>query len=467
MNPMRFVSAAGTCTLLGLVLTTTAVDANAQTVTFSIDYRGNTIAVPDTGSFVPITEGDILGAATPNYVPAYGPLPPPVIVVSGGIGPPRPGLSIPLHPGCIGHPPGMPCGVEVDALSYGIGYALPPMATPAGTYVFSVDDCSVGLAAPLAPNVFTESPLGDAPADIFEDVGLPPMPMPPGPVLGNAGIVDGDGLTSPTGALYRGVGILEPTPPEPALPSGDDIDALDFDSPIVPIVVYFSLDAAFVNPCSGLPSTASAARNGFLPADVLVSPAPGAPPAVYAPSMMLGLGLRTTRSFGVSRPDDLDGLDVRMLPEPALPYCFGTVASCPCGFGGAPGHGCANSVFASGGLLTATGNASVAGDTVVLLGSDMPTSTALYFQGTQQVLQVFGDGLRCTLGNIIRLGIKFNSPLGTSQYPAAGDFPVSVRGLVPAAGATRFYQCWYRNAANFCTPATFNLTNGVAIIWTP
>jgi hypothetical protein len=43
---------------------------------------------------------------------------------------------------------------------------------------------------------------------------------------------------------------------------------------------------------------------------------------------------------------------------------------------------------------------------------------------------------------------------------------VSVKGLVTAPGV-RDYQCWYRNAAAFCTPSTFNLTNGLEITWTP
>jgi hypothetical protein len=40
-----------------------------------------------------------------------------------------------------------------------------------------------------------------------------------------------------------------------------------------------------------------------------------------------------------------------------------------------------------------------------------------------------------------------------------------VRGGVAVPG-TRYYQTWYRNAAAFCTVATFNLTNGVQIDWT-
>jgi len=36
-----------------------------------------------------------------------------------------------------------------------------------------------------------------------------------------------------------------------------------------------------------------------------------------------------------------------------------------------------------------------------------------------------------------------------------------------AAAGTRTYQVWYRNAAAFCLPETFNLTNGVEATWVP
>jgi hypothetical protein len=76
---------------------------------------------------------------------------------------------------------------------------------------------------------------------------------------------------------------------------------------------------------------------------------------------------------------------------------------------------------------------------------------------------VFGDGLRCAGGTVIRLGTKANAA-GASQYPDAGDAAVSVRGLVTAP-ATTTYQTWYRNAATFCTAATFNLSNGLSLTW--
>jgi hypothetical protein len=100
----------------------------------------------------------------------------------------------------------------------------------------------------------------------------------------------------------------------------------------------------------------------------------------------------------------------------------------------------------------------------------MPNSTCLYFQGTTQQASgagvVFGDGLRCAGGTITRLGTKTNLS-GTSQYPSGTDALISVKGAVPAGGATRTYQCWYRNAATFCTASTFNLTNGYSITWSP
>jgi hypothetical protein len=150
---------------------------------------------------------------------------------------------------------------------------------------------------------------------------------------------------------------------------------------------------------------------------------------------------------------------------PAVPYCFGdgTGTPCPCGNNGAAGNGCASSVSAGGAHLSTSGLSLLANDTLVLSGTAMPNSSCLYFQGTTQIGVAFGDGLRCAGGAVTRLATKTNAG-GASQYPAAGDLPIHVKGGVAAPG-TRTYQVWYRNAASFCTPATFNLTNGVLITW--
>jgi hypothetical protein len=114
-----------------------------------------------------------------------------------------------------------------------------------------------------------------------------------------------------------------------------------------------------------------------------------------------------------------------------------------------------------------SGSLIVTNDTTVLTGTAMPNAFALYFQGGQTVGgglgAAFGDGLRCTAGVLLRMGIKMNS-MGQSQYPEPGYQPVSVRGFCNA-GNVRQYQIWYRNAASFCSTLTFNLSNGVQITW--
>jgi hypothetical protein len=153
-------------------------------------------------------------------------------------------------------------------------------------------------------------------------------------------------------------------------------------------------------------------------------------------------------------------------------FCFGdgTATACPCGnqSGFGANEGCLNSL-GIGGKLVGQGSASIANDSLVLQGTRMPDSSALYFQGTAQQTgglgAVFGDGLRCAAGSITRLGTKVNAA-GASSYPGVGDQSVSVRGAVLAPG-TREYQVWYRNSASFCTPGTFNLTNGLQVTWAP
>ena len=78
--------------------------------------------------------------------------------------------------------------------------------------------------------------------------------------------------------------------------------------------------------------------------------------------------------------------------------------------------------------------------------------------------EVFGDGVRCAGGQLVRLGTATNSAAGSSQYPSGAQLPVSARGGVTSVG-TRTYQAWYRNVAPFCTPAPFNTTNGWEIFW--
>ena len=103
----------------------------------------------------------------------------------------------------------------------------------------------------------------------------------------------------------------------------------------------------------------------------------------------------------------------------------------------------------------------------MLHGANMPNANALYIQGQAAPTSpapLLGDGLLCADGTIIRIGAKLNVG-GASQYPEAGNASISVRGQLTGP-ATRAYQVWYRNAAAlWCTPATFNLSNGLLVTW--
>jgi hypothetical protein len=152
-------------------------------------------------------------------------------------------------------------------------------------------------------------------------------------------------------------------------------------------------------------------------------------------------------------------------------FCLGdgSGAVCPCGNTGQLGQGCGNSIGA-GARLEARGVASVSNDTLRLEVQPVPNTSLLFFQGTQAVNgglgSSFGDGLRCAGGSVVRLKSK-TAALNFAAYPAGSEAPVSVQGAIPSVGGTRHYQVWYRNSANFCTSATFNLSNGWSIAWVP
>ncbi len=163
-------------------------------------------------------------------------------------------------------------------------------------------------------------------------------------------------------------------------------------------------------------------------------------------------------------------------PPGPWPYCAGdgTGTACPCGNNGATGRGCENSFGTGGGRLEGSGRTSVADDQLYLSAYALPpTASALFFQGDGELAGangvVFGDGLRCAGGQVWRLGARFASG-GAAQfgYGVPGDPAISVLGHVPAGTVSvRVYQIWYRNVAEFCTPAAFNLTNALRVVWTP
>ncbi|MFN0008097.1 MAG: hypothetical protein ACKVXR_09340 [Planctomycetota bacterium] len=163
----------------------------------------------------------------------------------------------------------------------------------------------------------------------------------------------------------------------------------------------------------------------------------------------------------------------------------GSMGNCPClNNSTVPGRGCQHSDSAgafggAGGLLFATGKASVAVDagggpeSLTLRAIEMrrPPTVCVFWQGTVAlaVPVIAGDGLRFIGGALRRIGIKPGCNGKASYGAGLLDVPVSVSGLIPAAGGTRHYQVAFRDGAPaFCLPAeTVNWTNMVSIPWNP
>jgi hypothetical protein len=157
-------------------------------------------------------------------------------------------------------------------------------------------------------------------------------------------------------------------------------------------------------------------------------------------------------------------------------FCFGdgTGAQCPCSNEGAPGHGCDNSSATGGAILTASGTASRSNDALVLTctGTRNGVLTVMLQGRTSVAATNYGDGLRCISGSLKRLYAKI-AQNGAITVPGAGDPSVTARssalGDTIPAGATRYYQAFYRDSvASFCPNPpgnAWNISSGQAIAW--
>jgi hypothetical protein len=175
--------------------------------------------------------------------------------------------------------------------------------------------------------------------------------------------------------------------------------------------------------------------------------------------------------------------------SPMVDYCFpgeGAIHACttcsPANPPSAHGRGCNNFGNVTGGAqLSATGAASVSGDTIVFTSSfENNTAFTILMQGTATSNLVFGAGVRCVAGNLKRI---YNGPAGSA---ANGDPPgvfhrpgpvnatpvhtaSANKGYVIVPPITLYYLAYYRDpsAAATCGGATFNATQSGSVNWTP
>lgn len=184
----------------------------------------------------------------------------------------------------------------------------------------------------------------------------------------------------------------------------------------------------------------------------------------------LTLGANSVLSIELSGHGIVSGVQLVRHDTPYQVTCDGSGFSpvqCPCSNAGGTGRGCGNSILPSGARLSAVGMASsiAASDTFTLSADGMPAGFGLYFQGTAASGPgAFGDGLLCVGGTLTRLGVVASTASGSTFPAPPGSALISQLGVV-VAGDVRDYQLWYRDAATYCTPATFNLTNAIRVIW--
>jgi hypothetical protein len=155
--------------------------------------------------------------------------------------------------------------------------------------------------------------------------------------------------------------------------------------------------------------------------------------------------------------------------------CSGDASSgsiCPCFNLGNAGRGCNNSAATGGALLTGYGLAHLSSDSLQLSSAgELPTSLSILLQGTTEIAPVaFGDGLRCTAGNLKRL-YAIAAAGGSLTAPPAGALSISARssflGDTIVQGETRTYQVYYRDANVAFCPHGFNVSNGLTVTWEP
>ena len=273
-------------------------------LTFSVDFQGPLIGTVGDSVGNLINEADIL-------IRRGGPFDPesPQIALIGQF------LS--QYQACSNNLPGVSCGVEINALSYGRDARIRPDGTYEFSVYLSVDEWAVGRPVPpgtISPTIFTEALNSEAAADVFAKrfIGPGPFGINPGQAIG---VADGDGAASgPNLQPFIGLGLTEPIPPSPqAVDAGDNVDAFDLGPPTDPLntALFFSLQGSF--PLCQEPGVTLANSADLQPilaggpaaraADVLVI-RPGGVVERYATARELGLDLLVDGS------DDIDALVV-------------------------------------------------------------------------------------------------------------------------------------------------------------
>ena len=159
------------------------------------------------------------------------------------------------------------------------------------------------------------------------------------------------------------------------------------------------------------------------------------------------------------------------VPDP----CPGVASYCFCDQGARCGNedphgGCRNST-GNGGLLTASGSASVVADDLILTGSRLPANQfGITFMGAGTLRLVFGDGLRCVGGGgsgIFRFPLRMADSAGVMlEGPGIVARTSSCSSCNLVAGSTWNFQMWNRDPMGPCGFGS-NTSSALAVTFAP
>ena len=112
-------------------------------------------------------------------------------------------------------------------------------------------------------------------------------------------------------------------------------------------------------------------------------------------------------------------------------------------------------------LISAEGSESIAANDFTLISEVLPANqSGIFFYGSNQVQQVFGNGFRCVSGNIVRRGVLDSGPAG--RLEDAVDLTTAPNISI---GVTLNFQAWFRDPMG--APTTFDLSDGLEVTFLP
>ncbi|MEM9382700.1 MAG: hypothetical protein AAGB93_22290 [Planctomycetota bacterium] len=286
-----------------LLLAPPAAAQNAAELRYSLDFQGPLMGVPNPAG-VPTTDADLLVREGPPFAPQQ-----PRIVLTGQF--------LDQYGACAGHAPGVACGLEINAISFGRDARLRPGRGYQFSVYLSVDEFAVGrppITPTTLPTIFSEALEEEAAGDVYVSRFMGPGPYPN--LTGSSfGVADGDGdPSSPQANSLVGLGLIEPIVPNPGVPeTGSNLDAIDLGPPLDPAgdVLFFSLEGGIprcnepLAPVFDAAALQSLVSGGTARSADILFVGPGGQVDLYADASELGLDL-----FGGDRSDDIDAIAV-------------------------------------------------------------------------------------------------------------------------------------------------------------